>query len=659
MVNGQTEEVPLNNDRREHKSNLRPTLTSRWDDEFLGNKRRFNLVEITPIVSIDGYSFASVKGDSSFGDTDRNCRGDSSQQYDEPSLSMIMLNQGGPTKAPSDTSSERELFLMNKRHMNHFVADRSRPKKAFVLEDQAFRNRVETHREDRRTRKSVEEKFPTETVDELNFDNITEQDLKILIENTPKKARLVYVNEDEKKRPSHIITQGYALPNDKNLTDPEIREPKPPESQQYFDLNPPEYKRFEASETAASTEQPLWHQAERLVNDERMVKMVKDKLSWMLQLGKRSKLTIHDIEQVFDEHEQNLGNIFLRAPRLVPLMHMYGQKRYFRVCCSLRGRTFPWQMMLILLCWVWCLYFTHSYGMGEISAFDWRLDGWMYKVLGISVGFLLKQHALCANQRWMEARKVWEDIIDNTRSLIVFLACSSDSPKMMREAVTHILGCPICIKNYLLGTDDSKWKAELMMVLPISSCERIMQIRRRTRAVFCLYACQRVIEVMVKHRLILRPMVRDINPRIFKLAKYAGACSKIRWTRVPYQYIVHIRFVLMMYMMFFPLLLMGISEMTWTLLTFYLLLISYAFAGLESMATSILNPFGESQSHLPLDLYCYLNIADSRFILGKDLLQRRNFVHTFENDALPLLTHRLTIRSGASEHKVSRAMFLS
>merc|ERR1719233_891677 len=193
------------------------------------------------------------------------------------------------------------------------------------------------------------------------------------------------------------------------------------------------------------------------------------------------------------------------------------------------------------------------------------------------------------------------------------------------------------------------------MVLPLRSCERIMQIkRRRTRAIFCLYACQRVIEVMVKHRLILRPLVRDINPRIFKLSKFAGECSRIRWTRVPFQYIVHIRFVLLLYMMFLPLLLMGINGMTWPVLTFYLLLISYAYGGLESMATSILNPFGDEESHLPLDLYCYLNIADSRFILGKDLISRRNFVHTFEKDALPLLTERWTTRSSVKERKVAR-----
>jgi len=615
MVNGQTEEVAVDKNQRNDKNNFRTTLTSRWDDEFLGySRRRYNLVEITPIVSVDGYNFASVKGDNSFGETARHLRRDSSG-------SMIVLNQGGANKPSSDTSSERELFLMNKRCMNQYVTDRRRPKKAFVVEEQACPNRFETYLDGQNVCKTIEEKYSSEMVNELTQDNITARNIKILIENTPKKARLVYVDEDQKRVSHVLLTNDFSSQRDKNLADLEIRQPKRDE-----------YKRFEANDKLDLS----YHQTEKLVNDETTLEKIKDKLSWMLQRRKRSQLNVHGIEQTIDEHKDTLGNIFLHAPRLIPIMHMYGRKRWFRVCCSLRGRTFPWQMMLILLIWVWCLYFLHSWGRGYIPAFSWRLNAWMYKVLGISVGFLLKQHALCANKRWMEARKVWEDIIDNTRSLIVFLACASDCPIMMREAVTHILGCPICLKNYLLGTEESVWRAELMMVLPVSSCDRIMLIRRRTRAVFCLYACQRVIEVMITHKILLRPMVRDINPRIFKLAKFCGACSKIRWTRVPFQYIVHIRFVLLLYMMFLPLLLMGIPEFSWLLLTFYLILISYAFAGLESMATTILNPFGECQSHLPLDLYCYLNIADSRFILGKDLLQRRNFVNTFEDDLIQL-----------------------
>merc|ERR1719285_1020066 len=103
---------------------------------------------------------------------------------------------------------------------------------------------------------------------------------------------------------------------------------------------------------------------------------------------------------------------------------------------------------MVLVVWVFCLYLMHTNGLGMVPGFGWKLSSWMYKVLGVSVGFLLKQHATVANERWIEARKVWEDIIDTTRSLVMVLASSTECRKLLREAVSHVVACPICIKNY-------------------------------------------------------------------------------------------------------------------------------------------------------------------------------------------------------------------
>merc|ERR1719357_1325567 len=102
-----------------------------------------------------------------------------------------------------------------------------------------------------------------------------------------------------------------------------------------------------------------------------------------------------------------------------------------------------------------------------------------------------------------------------------------------------------------------------MMILPRKNCERVMECRRRMRATFCLYACQRVVEAMIEFHLLQRPVVRDINPRILKLSHFGGDCARIRYTQVPYGYFIHIRFLLVVYLMFLPLLLMGIIGISW------------------------------------------------------------------------------------------------
>merc|ERR1719193_2850411 len=140
---------------------------------------------------------------------------------------------------------------------------------------------------------------------------------------------------------------------------------------------------------------------------------------------------------------------------------------------------------------------------------------------------------------------------------------------------------------------------------------------------------------MIQHDLLARPVVRDVNPAILNLSHFSGDCARIRYTQVPYGYFLHIRFLLLVYLMFLPLLLMGIPDITWEAIILYLILISYAYAGLESMATQILNPFDRDESDHPLDLYCYLNVTDTRYMVGKGFADKSNFVKSFENSVVP------------------------
>merc|ERR1719228_2477282 len=80
---------------------------------------------------------------------------------------------------------------------------------------------------------------------------------------------------------------------------------------------------------------------------------------------------------------------------------------------------------------------------------------------------------------------------------------------------------------------------------------------------------------------------------------------------------------------------MTIDGITWVVIIFYLILISYSYSGLESMATQILNPFDRDESDHPLDLYCYLNVFDTRYMVGRGFGERSNFVKSFEKYVIP------------------------
>jgi len=378
-------------------------------------------------------------------------------------------------------------------------------------------------------------------------------------------------------------------------------------------------------------------QVEMLFRNASLVETIERQLSSTLERGEKFGMNILNLDRVFSKHQQSLGTLLGRAPRILSLLSMFGNEKWFRVCCTLQGRTLPWQPMFLLAFWVVALFLLHAYGTGLLYGFDYEVSSWMYRLFGISVGFLLKQHATIANDRWDEARKVWEDIIDTTRTLAIILVSTSECRSLLREAVSHVIGCPICIKNYIMGNDDEAWKLELMMVLPEENCVRIMKCRKRVRATFCLYACQRVVETLIKYELLARPVVRDINPAILKLSQFTGDCSRIRYTQVPYGYFLHIRCLLVLYLMFLPLMLVGIPGIQWEAIIIYLVLISYSYAGLESMATEILNPFDRDESDHPLDLYCYLNIFDMRFMVGDGFDKKTNFVESIDTQVVPNL----------------------
>lgn len=300
----------------------------------------------------------------------------------------------------------------------------------------------------------------------------------------------------------------------------------------------------------------------------------------MKPLGHKG-FSIRNFNFIFHQSHDKVGTFLMHAPRLTALTSMNGNGRYFNTCFSVRGRTCPWKPIFLIMIWSFLVYLLHDFGYGLIPNFKLQVSGWIYTVLGISVGFLLKSQAMTANNRWMEARQHWEKLISYTRNLSVYLLSCNTCEALAREVIIHSMACTLCIKNYLMDVSDDMWISQLMLVLPAEECKQILLYNRRARWTYCLYACQRTVEMMIKERLITRGSSRDINPILLKLSIAAGHCSKIRLTQIPWSYIMHVRLLLVIYLMFVPLMLVGLDDMTWPVLLAYSLPIAYAFAGLE------------------------------------------------------------------------------
>merc|ERR1712130_340653 len=111
----------------------------------------------------------------------------------------------------------------------------------------------------------------------------------------------------------------------------------------------------------------------------------------------------------------------------------------------------------------------------------------------------------------------------------------------------------------------------------------------------------------------------------------AGSLTRIRLTPIPWIYFVHVRLLLILYLAFLPLLLLGFEGMTFDVVVFYVLIIGYVFCGLEGMSTDIENPFDDGYSDHPLDLYVFLNLSDVRYLVGQKFHSKQHFVRSHEH----------------------------
>jgi len=203
-----------------------------------------------------------------------------------------------------------------------------------------------------------------------------------------------------------------------------------------------------------------------------------------------------------------------------------------------------------------------------------------------------------------------------TKEAMRLLAAHCDVPEVLSLFGMHLIAFASCTKHFLRGTKtDEEWKDELVNMLDEDDVNRIIAAAPRMRPVACLYACQRCVEYIIQQKVLERGVSRDINPRLTILADQLGACERILYTPLPWVYTLHLRFIIMLYLMILPLVFCEFeSVVTAEGVIFYCFIIGYAFLGLEDMALEIQNPFGEDYSDLPLDVFTNIIFQDIKTV---------------------------------------------
>jgi putative membrane protein len=218
----------------------------------------------------------------------------------------------------------------------------------------------------------------------------------------------------------------------------------------------------------------------------------------------------------------------------------------------------------------------------------------LHSLLGFVISLLLVFRTNTAYDRWWEGRKLWGDLVNNTRNLAMKLSAILNPNQHQELLVINslIINFVISLKNHLRSINDLK-------------CFDNLLERHATQLSKSAHLPNTFAKMIHEELLLLRnsKVISDenlifINEEVRSLTNITGACERIKATPIPYSYSMFIKRFIFLYTITLPLGL--VHDFEWVSIPM-VVFVFYAFASLELIAEEIEDPFGIEDNDLPID----------------------------------------------------------
>ncbi len=227
-------------------------------------------------------------------------------------------------------------------------------------------------------------------------------------------------------------------------------------------------------------------------------------------------------------------------------------------------------------------------------AFDLNIQP--FTLVGISLAVFLGFRNTVSYERYWEARKLWGQLLNVSRSLARQALSATQWPPDGAETRGFVLTLAAfahALKHQLRGSDPAP---ELKDLLPAPSLQRVLAARYRPVAILLLLGQQlgdgrrggRISEMMAL------AMENNLN----QLADVLGGCERIASTPIPLPYAVLLHRTVYGFCMALP---FGLASTVGWLTPLFAVFISYTFIALDAIADEIEEPFGSDPNDLPLN----------------------------------------------------------
>jgi len=218
----------------------------------------------------------------------------------------------------------------------------------------------------------------------------------------------------------------------------------------------------------------------------------------------------------------------------------------------------------------------------------------LHSLLGLVLSLLLVFRTNTAYDRWWEGRKLWGDLVNNSRNLMLKINAylSEDKKEIKNNFRILITNYAFALKEHLRGGIKEE-QLEEYSNLTIQELKKYNHIPNRIAQQLYIEA-----ENLRKQNLISEEKLIVLNDELRSFTNIVGACERIRKTPIPYTYNMFIKRVIFIYIITLPI---GfVDDFKWVTLPI-VLFVFFGFAGFELLAEEIEDPFGSDDSDLPTD----------------------------------------------------------
>ncbi len=218
---------------------------------------------------------------------------------------------------------------------------------------------------------------------------------------------------------------------------------------------------------------------------------------------------------------------------------------------------------------------------------------------GLIMGLILVFRVNAGYDRWWEARKLWGNIVNQSRNLTIILVnyTHPDAQSWLVKMTNLISALPYLMKDNLRNQTQLEYLDHL---LGMENRQQIQEAMHRPMILASMIAHE--LQIARNHHGLDSFAFLRAQEQIGHLIDAQGACERILKTPMPFVMAVKSRRFILFFLVMLPFALANVSLFLSPLIA---AIVSYAIFSLDQIGIELQNPFSEKNlSHLALDKIC-------------------------------------------------------